>query len=137
MVCNKRGFYFREGQYGRIGTRSNSRADVYKQNTYNNITKNTFKIYQETYHLINHLYFNSEKNHKHAIITDKCNIYPLHSFPISLFVNKSYVTSFGGYKNPIKKTYIRLHNFLQKVFIISLLSLNNSSLRVLGSSENM
>ena len=28
MVCQIRGFYFREGQYGRIGTRSNSRADV-------------------------------------------------------------------------------------------------------------
>ena len=29
MVCQIRVFYFREGQYGRIGTRSNSRADVY------------------------------------------------------------------------------------------------------------
>jgi len=28
MVCQIRGFYFQEGQYGRIGTRSNSRADV-------------------------------------------------------------------------------------------------------------
>jgi len=28
MVCQIRDFYFRESQYGRIGTRSNSRADV-------------------------------------------------------------------------------------------------------------
>ena len=40
MVCQIQGFNLRDGQYGRIGTRSNSRADVNDcSQTNNNLTK--------------------------------------------------------------------------------------------------
>jgi len=79
MVCQIRGFYFREGQYGRIGTRSNSRADandclspVHIQIT---ISKRIFTN-KHTFSSTICILTRKKKLYKDAIITDKCNIYP-------------------------------------------------------------